>query len=245
MPRELSRGWKWALGELLIVVVGVLIALGVDSWRQSVAVDRTEAQYLESLLQDLEGDFAELDEAGRQATGNEQWARVVLDVLKGGAEGITPDSLAYAVEYAGFLRFPAYFPYTFDDLVSTGNLRIISDPSIRRAVASYYNLIESEVQWWDRYRGIQSVYTQLVQGTLGPDIRARIMTTSRAAPIEASTEDRRRILRELEARPGLPAALEGMIWVHGRQLRWHAANRLAGERLRDILTEELGRLTAH
>lgn len=231
-----GKGWQSALGELLIVIVGVLLALAVDSWRQSLAVDRTETQYLESLLQDLDNDFAELDRAGREAAKNERAARTVLSVLGGHADGVSTDSLAHAVEHAGFLYFPAYFPYTFDDLVSTGNLRIIRAPALRRGIAAYYNFIESERQWWDRYRGIQTVYAHLVQGTLGPDLRARIM---RSEPVAASADDRTRILRELGARPALPAALEGMIWVQGRQQRWHRNSRAAAERLRGMILEEL------
>lgn len=231
-----SRGWQKALGELLIVVVGVLLALAVDSWRQSLAVHRTETQYLESLLRDLDNDFAELDRAGGEARANERAARTALAVLDGQANEIPTDSLAYAVERAGFLYFPTYFPYIFNDLVSTGNLRLIRASSLRREIAAYYNFIESERQWWDRYRGIQTVYAHLVQGTLGPDVRARIMI---AEPIEATADDRLRMLRELEARPGLPAVLEGMIWVQGRQRRWHANSRAAAERLRGIILEEL------
>lgn len=236
-PRQAPPGLKWASRELLIVVVGVLIALGLDSWRQSIAEDRTETAYLESLLEDLDADAAELDRAHRQATTTERAARTVLDVIEGRADGIAADSLALAVEYAGFLYLPSYFPYTFNELVNTGNLRIIRDPRLRREIASYYNFIESEKQWWDRYRSIQAAYTQVAQGTLGPDIRARIMMSE---PIEASPEDRRRILVELATRPSVAAALEGMIWLQGRQVRWHANNRRAMERLRDMIVEAIG-----
>lgn len=229
--------FKWASRELLIVVVGVLIALGLDSWRQSIAEDRTETAYLESLLEDLDNDATELDRAHRQAMTTERAARTVLDVIEGRDAGIAADSLALALEYAGFLYLPAYFPYTFNELVNTGNLRIIRDPRLRREIASYYNFIESEKQWWDRYRRIQATYTQVAQGTLGPDIRARIMMSE---PIEASSDDRQRILGELSARPSLAAALEGMIWLQGRQVRWHANNRRAMERLRNMIVETAG-----
>lgn len=227
---------RWVLGETLIVVVGVMIALAVDSWREDRRDERTEEQYLSSLLEDLDSDFAELDRAGRQSRSAAAGARTVLDVLGGRAPPLPGDSLALAVEYAGFLYFPAYFPYTFDELVSTGNLRIIRDPELRREIASYYNLIESEKQWWDRYRGIQARYTAAMQGVLGPDIRSRI---TRGNDPEVSEADRARILRELSARPDLPAALEGMIWLQDRQVRWHMISRDRGERLRDLVTAAL------
>lgn len=224
------------LGETLIVVVGVLIALAVDSWREERRDERTEEQYLSSLLEDLESDFAELDRAGSQARTATASARTVLQVLEGQARPLPGDSLAHAVEYAGFLYFPAYFPYTFDELVSTGNLRIIRDPELRREIAAYYNLIESEKQWWDRYRGIQARYATAMQGVLGPDIRSRITMGN---DLEVSEPDRLRILRELSARTDLPAALEGMIWLQDRQVRWHRVSRSRGENLRDLVSAAL------
>lgn len=224
------------LGETLIVVVGVLIALAVDNWRESQRDDRTEAQYLSSLVVDIDNDLAELERAGAQAELIEASARTVLEALDGGEPSLPGDSLAYAVEYAGFLYFPAYFPYTFDELVSTGNLRIIHDSELRRELAAYYNLIESEKQWWDRYRAIQARYTDVMQGTLGPDIRGRITSDD---PIGVSEEERLRIYRELLSRPNLEAALEGMIWLQDRQLRWHRVNRARGERLRSLIMAEL------
>ena len=32
--RNSDGNWKYALGELLIIVLGVLIALGVDNWKE-------------------------------------------------------------------------------------------------------------------------------------------------------------------------------------------------------------------
>ena len=227
---------QWVLGETLIVVVGVLIALAVDSWRSEQRDERTEEQYLSSLLEDLDSDFAELERAGRQARASAAGARTVLDVVEGRAGTLPGDSLAQAVEHAGFLYFPAYFPYTFDELVSTGNLRIVRDPELRREIAAYYNLIESEKQWWDRYRGVQARYATAMQGILGPDIRSRITLGN---DLEVSEDDRQRILRELSARPDLAAALEGMIWLQDRQLRWHGVSRRRGEELRDLVSEAL------
>lgn len=233
---ERAGAWRWVVGETLIVVAGVLIALGVDSWRESRSDDRTEAQYLSSIVEDLDHDLVELDRAGAQAETSRAGARTVLDVLSGRARSLPGDSLAYAVEYAGFLYLPAYFPYTFNELVSTGNLRIIRDPELRRGIAAYYNLIESERQWWDRYRRIQDGYRRVMQGILGPDIRGGITSGRLGAVSEA---DRLRILRELSARPELAGALEGMIWLQDRQLRWHGVNRARGEHLRALITATL------
>lgn len=218
-------------------MIGVLIALAVDNWREQRRNELTERQYLSSLLQDLDSDFDELDWAGSQARTAAAAARTVLGVLEAESPSIPGDSLAYAVEQAGYLYFPAYFPYTFDELISSGNLRVIGDPELRREIASYYNVIESEKQWWERYRGIQARYAVAMQGILGPDIRSGI---AYGEPLEVGEEERLRILRELSATPDLPAALEGMLWLQDRQMRWHAVSRRRGEGLREQIADALG-----
>lgn len=52
-------------GEFLTIVVGVLVALGVDEWRESRAELRQEAEYYRSIVEDLDRDIAEYESAQR------------------------------------------------------------------------------------------------------------------------------------------------------------------------------------
>ena len=41
--------WKYALGELVVITLGVLLALGLDLWKQSLADDKLEVTYISRL----------------------------------------------------------------------------------------------------------------------------------------------------------------------------------------------------
>ncbi|MBT8315498.1 MAG: hypothetical protein KJP26_13645, partial [Maribacter sp.] len=60
---------KYAIGEILLVVIGILIALQVNNWNESRKQSRLEIQLLKDLKTELE--FIE-SELGIVAAGNEE-----------------------------------------------------------------------------------------------------------------------------------------------------------------------------
>ncbi len=130
--------------EIFIIVVGVLIALGVDSWNDN-RIDRVlEAQYLERLREDVRvnteifgGGVIEPEEAfNRKSVRLKELGEMVtqphddrldLDYLKTLLRQST--TLGWA--------FPEYRTGTFEELKSTGNLGLIRDLDLRTALNDY------------------------------------------------------------------------------------------------------------
>ena len=50
----------YAVGEILLVMVGILLALQVNNWNEQKKSLRTEKAVLTKLINDLEGDFIRL-----------------------------------------------------------------------------------------------------------------------------------------------------------------------------------------
>jgi len=229
---EANRKAKWrrGLAELLIIVLGVLIALWVDNWNGEREDRLLEQEYLSTLATDLRADLVELDEASERARLNERAAQALYDAIQG-TGSLAPDSLSRFVLQAGFLYFPAYSPYTFEDLTSTGNLRLLRSEEIRRALAAYHNEIGVFGQWSERYRWIQRDYTESTRGVLGPDLVRQAEDPEAVDGGEASSDDSARILAELRNREGVLGALEQMIWVQVRQLSVHQSIRRSATEL--------------
>ena len=119
-----------AVGELAIIILGVLIALWVDELRQTRTDRATEAAYIQGLAMDLRNDLAELDSAAVWSSRFEAAAGTVLSFLDGESKDL--DSLVSAVAIAGWQYPPEFSTHTIDDLRSTGNLRLISRISLSR-----------------------------------------------------------------------------------------------------------------
>ncbi|UCC72643.1 MAG: hypothetical protein JSV86_20165 [Gemmatimonadota bacterium] len=56
--RKFKREWSYFIGELLIVTLGVLIALALDSWNDDRLERRVEDEVLGWLISDVESDTA-------------------------------------------------------------------------------------------------------------------------------------------------------------------------------------------
>lgn len=54
--------WKYTFGELLIVIVGILIAFGLNNWAQGKLEARKQTVYLKSLSADLTADLEVLSD---------------------------------------------------------------------------------------------------------------------------------------------------------------------------------------
>ncbi len=94
--RLLKLNWAYGVGELLIVVVGVMIALGFEQWN-SDRLDRVEeVEIIERLIADLTSDLQDLE---NQASAINEKEASLLRV-----RSILATENARADDPAGFLR---------------------------------------------------------------------------------------------------------------------------------------------
>jgi hypothetical protein len=128
----------YAVGEIILVVIGILIALQINNWNEVRKESKKEARYLENLERDLENQLKSIDiqlqyERKYSKTGN----TILNDYL--GSDSIVFDSLMCAMlmtltERKTFVRTDP----TFEDLVSTGNLGLLKDNGLRNEIIEYY-----------------------------------------------------------------------------------------------------------
>lgn len=61
MQNRISRYLLYALGEIVLVVIGILIALQINTWNQERLLQKEEAEYLKRIVGDLELDLQALE----------------------------------------------------------------------------------------------------------------------------------------------------------------------------------------
>ncbi|HSD68976.1 MAG TPA: hypothetical protein VLB07_05450 [Woeseiaceae bacterium] len=168
--------WRFLLGEFVVIVVGVLMALWVDELREARANAALEVEYLESFVVDLDADLAQFDEAEAWMRRSEAAAATVLALYEGSPPTEDVADLVAAVETAGWQYWPSITRNTIDDLRSTGNFRLIRDPVLRRAISSYYTTIENvsipNANMRDR---IWAQYDARVMNVLRPGVRLAVL----------------------------------------------------------------------
>ena len=168
--------WRLLFGEFVVIVVGVLMALWVDQLREARVNAELEVEYLESLVIDLEVDLAQFDSTEAWMRRSEAAAATVLALYEGSPPTDNVAHLVAAVETAGWQYVPSITRSTIDDLRSTGNLRLIRDPALRRAIASYYTTIENiSIPLADMRDRIWAQYDARVANVLGPGQRLAVL----------------------------------------------------------------------
>ncbi len=121
------------------------MALWVDELREARVNAQLEVEYLKSLVVDLDADLAQFDQTEAWMRRSEAAAATVLALYRGSPPTENVADLVAAVETAGWQYWPAITRNTIDDLRSTGNIRLIRDPSLRRAISSYYTTLENVI----------------------------------------------------------------------------------------------------
>lgn len=75
LHKRSSRYFLYAFGEIILVVVGILIALQINNWNEAKNTREFEVKMLESILQNLQADFEHVD--GLMTQRNEALIRAI------------------------------------------------------------------------------------------------------------------------------------------------------------------------
>jgi hypothetical protein len=163
------------VGEFILIVVGVLVALAVESALEDRADDELRDQYLTRLAMDLEADKTGLEGRIEFFTDVQRFSQDVLTWLDGDAP--LDRRVLLASFYAAEVWPMSASTSTYRDLHSTGNLRLLDDIDLRMKMAVYYNKADSTESGMnpnEDYRGwIRGVIPTNVQDL----IRAHCPTT--------------------------------------------------------------------
>ena len=137
MPK-LKIDWPKAVGEFLVIVIGVLAALAVDEWRDEREDRESEAAYLSRLAVDIKRDIEVFTDEAVVLQKKAAFIQGLLDNTIEQQFSDNPRTLMEAKVYSSFRGVPGLVRSTFDELLSTGRLALIRDVDLRSALSEYY-----------------------------------------------------------------------------------------------------------
>jgi len=162
-----QQDWLAVAIELTIVMAGVFLGIQSANWNQSRQDQAEERRYYAQIIEDLEADLDTLALAERRSRIHDRAAEITLAALRSGLpSGVSPGRAAVDIHYAGFLFLPKPARRTYDELISTGNLRLLQNQAAKDAIAGYYANFESSRQWDDLLRQQQSDYWRVSAGVV-------------------------------------------------------------------------------
>lgn len=132
----------YAIGEIFLVVIGIVIALEIGEWNQLKQDRKVEIAYLINLKRDLEQQIVEIDDH----VLFEQDTKASTEYLL--SQGIDvlvqqrADTLVSCLINLMIRSTMVGVDPTFEDLSATGNLRLITNQDLRRSLVIYYQSLE-------------------------------------------------------------------------------------------------------
>ena len=144
------RNHDWfAVGiEILVVVIGLLLAFQLDDWRQGLAERKQERGYVDRLISDVRTDLPDIEHAIALGRMRLELSDFLIRVsAEPEAASAMPILFMGAISQAGFTYTPELTSHTFDNLRATGDLRLIRDEPLKEALFDYYGFDASERQF--------------------------------------------------------------------------------------------------
>jgi hypothetical protein len=132
-PRKVDvrRGFRWFAAEFLVVVAGILAALMVQQFHQYRQERTRERFYLDQLHRDFISSRAVLRTARDQETRNTDGYALIWRAIHSSAARPPSDTLAEWFRYSSGLSQPRIVTGTLSALVTSGDIRLIRDDSLR------------------------------------------------------------------------------------------------------------------
>lgn len=143
---KFSKYLLYAVGEILLVVIGILIALQINNNNDLRKVRIKEVHYLKNIKTDLKINNLEIDQYIDVRTQSIEAANTIIDHMEGKPIEDLEAFNALGVPIYNWQKFHQN-NNTFQELVSSGNLALISNDSIKNMlldIETLYKKLKSE-----------------------------------------------------------------------------------------------------
>ena len=163
---KFSKYLIYAIGEIVLVVIGILIALQINNWNETQKNRQQELIILENILQDLKNDKVGLNDIIERRKSKVASAEIMASYYKGVKIKKLSD---YYLHWTNVLYWEAHNPrnIAFKELVNSGNVSIIKNADIRNSLleinTSYDELFEVRKHMYDDYTlYLYSPYSEII-----------------------------------------------------------------------------------
>lgn len=208
---NVAKYLRYAIGEIVLVVIGILVALQVNNWNEQRKQRANELHYLINLKTDLNLNIAEIDNYITTRNSQIASAKEVLEYFEGKPLTDLNEFNRHTINVYTWQKF-FQINNTFQELTNSGNLAIISSDSIKNGLLNLetlYNKLkyeeehfryDSEVMLYEPSYGIVDINSivknftyQITQGQQGENVKL-------------STEDFKELLKNRKHKNGFAMA---------------------------------------
>jgi hypothetical protein len=134
-----KKYFKYAIGEIVLVVIGILIALSINNWNESRKVQKGIRTGLIELKLALEDDFSILENLISDVEISDKAGKQLLNDLNKSPDSIDLVQLFFNIFTSQMIVTFGSSSNSYESLVNNGNIDLIRDKVLKRRLGDYYN----------------------------------------------------------------------------------------------------------
>ena len=133
----------YALGEIFLVVIGILIALQVNNWNEARKLRMKGKEYIAGIYKEINSEINQLNEAIELLKEQDQSARYLLNIMEA-AEGVIVDSIVFVQHEIKLVEMVEVdrAQNTWDELSASGSLGLLNDGDLEKILQDYYSFYD-------------------------------------------------------------------------------------------------------
>lgn len=125
-----TRYLSYAMGEIVLVVIGILIALQINNWNDARKDRARELEYLHNIRDDISTNIAQMDDYLQTRTEEIAAAQRILTHFNGRP---IEDASAFNADTISVYNWKRFYlsDNTYQELLGSGNFALLSNPRIK------------------------------------------------------------------------------------------------------------------
>lgn len=158
-----SKYFKYAIGEIILVVIGILIALQVNNWNELRKESLVLKNYKNRLLSQFRVDSTDLAGFNKGYNFTKPIFESIDSMLHQNHKGlVSKDSVLKIPKWITLQSDFISNTYALEELNNTGNMSIIKKDSLKDRLSEYTSLIQQQHDIVDRTKNKYDDFDQLL-----------------------------------------------------------------------------------
>ncbi|WP_350284484.1 DUF6090 family protein [uncultured Croceitalea sp.] len=141
---KFSQYFLYAIGEIVLVVIGILLALQINTWNENKERKNEEEKLLSALIEDFNENKKRIAEAIRKEEDMINMSRSLIGAMQSDFNEVDSDSIRFWVASGAKSWWRAEFVTgTYDAIVNSGKIEIIENDELKRLLSQFTADIDS------------------------------------------------------------------------------------------------------
>ena len=142
MESKTSKYFKYAIGEIVLVVIGILIALQINNWNNNRLESSKEQLFLKNLESDVKANLIEYKNTYNRSLQAYLASNEILEIIKS-KKPITNQNKIDSLVHLMINEFTSLdlIDGSINEILNTGSLNVIKDAKLRKKLSNWSKTI--------------------------------------------------------------------------------------------------------